>query len=82
MNWLNGAVVFVIAWWVILFMTLPFGAHPPAQPGKGHAASAPANPRLGLKVLVTTVLAAAVTALVLYVIDQGWISFRPGTAPF
>ena len=77
MNWLNGLVVFTIVWWLILFMTLPFGARPPANPGRGHATSAPENPRLALKMFVTTLLAALVTAAFAYVADQGWISLRP-----
>ncbi len=77
MNLLSGLVVFTIAWWVILFMALPFGAHPPARPEKGHAASAPEKPRLGLKMLVATVLATAFTLVFLYALDQGWIDLRP-----
>ena len=77
MNLLSGLVVFTISWWLVLFMALPFGAHPPAEPGRGHAASAPEKPRVGLKVLVATVLATLVTAAFLYGVDQGWLDLRP-----
>ena len=70
-------VVFVIAWWVIFFMTLPFGARPPERPEEGHAASAPERPRLVLKATVTTVLAAAVTAGFAYLVESGLLDWRP-----
>ena len=73
----NGIVVYAMAWWVILFMTLPWGVRPPAEPGRGHAASAPEKPRLALKMGVTTLLAAVVTAIFAYVVDSGLIGLRP-----
>lgn len=73
----GALVVFVIAWWLIFFMTLPFGARPPDEPEAGHAASAPEKPRLVLKALVTTVLAALVTAGFAYAIDSGLLDWRP-----
>ena len=73
----GALVVFVIAWWLIFFMTLPFGARPPERPEEGHAASAPERPRLVLKAAVTTVLAALVTAGFGWVIEAGLLDWRP-----
>lgn len=73
----GALVVFVIAWWVIFFMTLPFGVRPPERPEEGHAASAPEKPRLWLKAGVTTVLAALVTAGFAYLIQSGLLDWRP-----
>ena len=73
----GALVVFVIAWWLIFFMTLPFGARPPENPEEGHAASAPERPRLLLKAAVTTVLAALVTAGFAYLIASGLLDWRP-----
>jgi predicted secreted protein len=69
-------ITFVIIWWVVLFMVLPFGAEPPEQPEKGHADSAPARPRMLVKMAVTTLLAAVLTALAYGIAQTGWISFR------
>jgi predicted secreted protein len=77
MTLFGSLVVFVIAWWTIFFMTLPFGARPPEQPEEGHAASAPERPRLLLKAAVTTVLAALVTAGFAYLIESGLLDWRP-----
>ena len=58
MSWLTGVLLYVILWWLVLFAVLPFGNAPAAKPEEGHAESAPARPQLGLKALVTTLLAA------------------------
>lgn len=50
-------LAYLVGWWLVLFMVLPWGAHPPSEPGKGHAVSAPAQPRLKKKLLITSLLA-------------------------
>ena len=77
MTWFGTAVVFAIVWWLVLFMVLPFGAAPPAEVEPGMAPSAPAKPRLAVKMAITTILAALVTALVAWLIDSGLIYLRP-----
>ncbi len=77
MDLFGGIVVFVVVWWLVLFMVLPFGATPPDEVEPGTAPSAPARPRLLLKMAITTVLAGAVTALVVWLIDSGLIHLRP-----
>jgi predicted secreted protein len=77
MTWLGTAVVFIVVWWLVLFMVLPFGAAPPAEVEPGMADSAPAKPRLMLKMAVTTILAALITALIVWLVDSGFIHLRP-----
>jgi predicted secreted protein len=77
MTWLGTAVVFAIVWWLVLFMVLPFGAAPPGHVEPGMADSAPAKPRLLLKVAITTILAALITALIAWLIDSGLVHLRP-----
>jgi predicted secreted protein len=77
MDWLGTAVVFAIVWWLILFMVLPFGAAPPDEVEPGMATSAPAKPRMALKLAITTVLAALVTALIVWLMNSGLIQLRP-----
>ena len=77
MNWFAAGIVFAVVWWLVLFMVLPFGASPPDEVEPGMAASAPAKPRIGLKFLITTLIALVVTALVLWLIDSGLIQLRP-----
>jgi predicted secreted protein len=77
MDWFGAAVVFAIVWWLILFMVLPFGAAPPDEVEPGMATSAPAKPRMAVKLAITTVLAAVCTALIVWLIDSGLIQLRP-----
>jgi predicted secreted protein len=50
-------VTYAVCWWLVLFMLLPQQAQAAENPEKGHAPSAPENPRLGKKMRWTTVLA-------------------------
>jgi predicted secreted protein len=61
----TGAAMFFLIWWVTLFAVLPWGVHdhdrgsdltPGTDPG------APALPRLGRKLLWTTILASLIFA--------------------
>ena len=73
-----GAIItYVVVWWLIFFMALPFGVQPEEAPQAGNVESAPARPRLLLKVAVTTVLAALVTYGVAWLIGSGLIDLRP-----
>ena len=49
MDLVRPAVVFAVVWWLVLFMVLPFGAAPPDEVEPGMATSAPAKPRLAVK---------------------------------
>jgi predicted secreted protein len=77
MDCFSAGIVFVMVWWLVLFMVLPFGAAPPDEIEPGTAPSAPARPRLALKFLLTTLVALVATALILWLINSGLISLRP-----
>ncbi len=76
MGLVPGIVVFVIIWWLVLFCVLPWGVRQPDTPQRGHAAGAPENPRMGLRFLVTTLIAMALWGVAHAVITAGWFSFR------
>jgi predicted secreted protein len=77
MTWFTAALTFVIVWWLVLFMVLPFGARPPEDVQPGTAPSAPAKPRMGLKILITTLIALALTVGIAWLIESGLIALRP-----
>jgi predicted secreted protein len=79
MTWFATTLVFLVVWWLVLFMVLPFGAAPPDEIEKGMATSAPARPRLVIKLAITTALAVALTALIVWAIQSGLIQLRPGS---
>jgi len=76
MNWFFGAGVYIIIWFLVLFTVLPWGVRTAEEPEPGHATSAPIRPRLGLKVLVTTVLAGLIWLAVDYVVSHNLVDFR------
>ncbi len=76
MSWISIAAIYVIVWWMVLFMVLPFGVRKVDTPEPGHEHGAPARPRLVLKALVTSLIAGLVTAFVWAVIAYQWIDFR------
>jgi len=82
MNWFSGFVVYVILWWIVFFMCLPFGVRPPHEVGQiaepGHATSAPVRPRIWTKAAITTVIAALLWGVAYWVITSGIISIRNG----
>ncbi len=78
MNWFTGILVYVMIWWVVLFTVLPWGVRVPEEHEPGHATSAPANPMIGRKFLITTLITTVLWAIAYYLIDSEFISFRPG----
>ena len=76
MTWFGGLVILIVVWWMVFFVTLPFGITMPETPEPGHAASAPEKPRLWLKALITTVIAVALTGLAAIAVEYEWIAFR------
>lgn len=77
MNVSGAIVTYVVTWWLIFFMALPFGVAPEEHPLPGNVESAPARPRLLVKAAVTTVLAALATWGIAWFIDSGIIDLRP-----
>jgi len=80
MSWFEALVSFIIIWWMVLFMVLPWGVRPPAEGevAAGHAASAPHQPRLWRKVLLTTGIALVLWGVAFGLAATNLISFRDG----
>jgi predicted secreted protein len=76
MGWATGVAIYGTIWWVVIFAVLPWGVRTPDRPEKGNAASAPINPRLGIKVLATTVISAVIWVAIELVVRSDLVSFR------
>ena len=80
MTWFSAVLVYVVVWWLVFFMSLPFGARSYHEAGEevetGNAESAPLRPRIWLKAGASTLIAAALTIAVYFLIDSGALSFR------
>jgi predicted secreted protein len=73
MTWWQGAIVFILVWWVTLFAVLPLWVSPAEPDDPGHAAGAPQRPRLALKALITTLIAAVVWLAIFFVLRSPWL---------
>lgn len=80
MTWVSGVVVFLLVWWTALFIVLPIGTRPDPEGDSttGGWRGAPTNPRLGLRLLATTLLSVVIWLAIWGVIESGWVSFREG----
>ena len=80
MSWLSGLVVFLILWWLVFFVTLPFGIRAPHEAGEtvgeGHADGAPVRPRLWFKAGIATAITAVLWGIAYWLIAAELISFR------
>lgn len=83
MSLVNGIVMYIVIWWVVFFVTLPFGVRTAEEEGEeitpGSAQSAPLNPRIGRKMLITTLVSAVLWSVYFVIVDNDLISLRPKT---
>lgn len=73
MGLVSGLVVYILLWWWVFLMTLPFGAKVPDVIETGHATSAPGKPMLWRKAGITTIIAGILFAIVYWVIMSEFI---------
>ncbi len=79
MNWFTAFVVYVLIWWTALFAVLPLGTKPVAEADQDTGwRGAPAQARIGRKVLITTAVSFVIWLVVVGLIESDWLSFRHG----
>ena len=76
MNPVSAVVVFIVIWWLVLFMVLPFGVRRTESPEAGHDTGAPAHPMLWRKVAVTTAITLVLFAIVYAIAESGLVSLQ------
>ncbi len=75
----TAGVLYLLIWAVTLFAVLPLGTRPVADPdAKSGWRGAPEKPRMGRKVLITTLVALVVWGACEAVIQSDLLSFRDG----
>lgn len=75
MGWVSGIVVYILVWWTLLFCVLPWGNRPDEVKHPANAGSAPANPRLLKKFMITTVLSFVVWVVIYLLIRNNAVDF-------
>ena len=56
-------VFFMLCWWMVFYITLPFGFKTEDEPIKGQASSAPKNPKIKQKMILSSVLTVIITLI-------------------
>ena len=77
--------VFFLIWWVVLFAVLPWGIHSQQEGGDiapGTDPGAPVLPKLGRKLIWTTLVAAVVFAAFYVVVANRLVTLNGLLAPF
>lgn len=77
MTWFTGVMVYIVIWWMVLLTVLPWGVKVPDNPEPGHATSAPQNPMMWRKALITTLIAAVLWGVAYWLIESEWLTLRP-----
>ena len=74
MFWATALATYFLVWWMVLFAGLPmFGVRRAETPDPGNDPGAPAQPRLLLKVGVTTVVSAVLWLIGYLIARTGWL---------
>jgi predicted secreted protein len=76
MGWVTGIAVFIVIWFISLFAVLPWRAERSRDPLPGTVESAPDNPRLKLKFVITTGVALVLWLALYALVKSDLISFH------
>lgn len=69
-------IIFILSWWMILFMVLPWGIEMVGANDEGNLPAAPKHHNLKKKLMITTVIASVVTVIIFLIIQSGIVDFR------
>lgn len=66
-----GILIFIITFWTVIFMVLPFKYEPDENVIKGNNPSSPKNPNFKMKLLLTFILSLILTPIIMKIADYG-----------
>ena len=75
----TGFAIYFVLWWIVLFLTLPFGVRSQHEDGEGAPGTDPGAPimaRMGSKLIWTTVISAAIYAAALLAYKAGYLNIE------
>jgi len=78
MNIVAAVAIYFVCWWITLLTVLPIGVRTQSEEGEvvpGTVASAPAIPRMGRKLLLTTILALIPWSIGFAILEYDILSF-------
>jgi predicted secreted protein len=75
----TGFAIYFVLWWVVLFVTLPFGVRSQHETGEGAPGTDPGAPiasRMGRKLIWTTLISAVIFAIAMLAYNAGYLSIE------
>jgi predicted secreted protein len=75
----TGLAVYFVIWWLVLFLTLPFGVrsqHEDGDSAPGTDPGAPILARMGRKLLLTTLISGVIFAVAMWAYYQGYFNIE------
>jgi predicted secreted protein len=76
MTIITGIVVYVVTWWVVLFVVLPWGVESSKSGVPGEMPGAPEQPRILLKFSITSGITTVLWVVIYLLVTSDVISFR------
>ncbi|KJC59271.1 hypothetical protein UP10_18855 [Bradyrhizobium sp. LTSPM299] len=73
----TGLAIYFVLWWLVLFLTLPFGVRSQHEDGVGAPGTDPGAPilaRMGPKLIWTTLISAVIFAVGMWAYYAGYLS--------
>ena len=71
--------IYFVLWWIVLFLTLPFGVRSQQEAGEGAPGTDPGAPvlaRMGSKLLWTTIISAVAFGIGMWAYYQGFLNIE------
>jgi predicted secreted protein len=71
--------IYFVLWWLVLFLTLPFGVRSQHEDGVGAPGTDPGAPiatKMGRKLIWTTIISAVIFALAMLAYNAGYLSIE------
>ncbi|MBX7146964.1 MAG: DUF1467 family protein [Alphaproteobacteria bacterium] len=69
MIWFRDILAYIVIWWIIFFMTLPFGIKTLSKEENINKSGVPEKPRIFIKSFITTLL-----AFFIWIIWKVWLN--------
>ena len=73
---LHCAAIYFVLWWIVLFLTLPFGVRSQHEDGEGAPGTDPGAPilaRMGRKLLWTTMISGVIFGIGMWAYYPGYL---------
>src|SRR6202043_1492506 len=71
--------IYFVLWWIVLFLTLPFGVRSQHEDGEGAPGTDPGAPiasQMGRKLIWTTVISAVIFAVAWFAYNAGYLNIE------